>query len=134
LDNITFQNNLMAAGTYNIANGGGCGQTANTFFALLNNCINGTTVTWTVDHNAEFNWNSGTLGAGWPTNGSGLGNFFYTNSAGPGFTNYNSGNSNFAPQNYILTSGSPLHNAGSDGKDLGADIPTLITKISGVRQ
>jgi len=133
-DHIVFQNNLMAAGQYNIANAGACGQTSGNFFTNLNSCINGTTVTWTVDHNGEFNWASGTWGAGWPTNGSGAGNFFYTGTAGPQFTAFGTGDSGMNPNNYILLNTSPLHLAGSDGKDIGADINALTTETAGVVQ
>jgi len=136
--NLTHQNNVWPYGTYGfvaVGNSGDCESTSNgSFYNALNLCV----TTWTWDHNALFNWNTGnggsTLGRNWPTNGSGLGNFFYTGTSGPGFTNYGTGNSNFNPGNYAITNGSPLHNAGSDGKDLGADIVGLQSKIAGVRQ
>lgn len=136
LSSWTVQNNIWAYATYgfvDIGNTGGCDtpfDNTNNAYGILNACVTG----YTFDHNAVFNWTGGTLGSKWPTNGSGAGNFFYTNTAGPGFTNYGTGNSNFNPANYELVPSSPLHNAGSDGKDIGADIPTMLTKISGVRQ
>jgi hypothetical protein len=81
-----------------------------------------------------FNWNGGTLGSKWPSNGSGSGNFFFTGNSGVGFTNYGTGNSNFNPGNYAVTTSSQLHNAASDGTDIGADVTTLMKVISGVRQ
>jgi len=108
------------------------------YYAILNACINGTTNTWTADHNGNFNWSTAnlgsTLGAGWPTNGNGAGNSFFIGNTGVGFANYGTGDSGFNPANYQLNPSSPLHNAGSDGKDLGADIVTLQGKIAGVRQ
>lgn len=136
MTNFTFQNNIWAYATYGfgiIGNPNGCDTPfgfTNNAFGILNACV--TTYTW--DHDAVFNWNGGTLGSKWPTNGSGQGNFFYGNALGPGFTNYGTGDSSFNPSNYQLTSSSPLHNAGSDGKDIGADIVTLQQKIAGVRQ
>lgn len=131
--NFTYQNNIANNAQYGVGanpSTGGCdGSGGATFYFLLTNCATG----WTADHNAVFNM-SGVLGSGWPTNGSGAGNFFYNNTAGPGFVNYGTGDSGFNPGNYSLTSSSPLHNAASDGTDLGADITTLQTKISGVRQ
>ena len=133
----TFQNNIFYYGNFGVGSNpsiSGC-STTNSFFQILNSCMG--VGGWTADHNAVFNWllsSNSVLGNTWPTNGSGLGNFFYTGTAGPGFTNYGTGNSNFNPSNYQLTGASPLHNAGSDGKDLGADIVTLQSKIAGVRQ
>jgi hypothetical protein len=131
--NLVMQNNIWPYGNFgfvSVGNSSSCdGVAGGNFFTALNNCV----TSHTVDHDAGFNW-LGTLGAHWPTNGSGLGNFFYTGTAGPGFTNYGTGNSNFNPSNYRLLISSPLHNAGSDGHDLGPDITTLLSKISGVRQ
>jgi hypothetical protein len=140
LDRIVFQDNLMSLGQYGAlpGTGGGCDQPGQQLYTVLNNCVNGTTHTWTFDHNANFNWdtaNSGsTLGAGFPTNGSGAGNWFYTGSSTPQFASYGTGDSGFNPANYQLLSTSPLHNAASDGTDVGVDVPTLLMKIAGVRQ
>jgi hypothetical protein len=133
--NLTIQNNLWAYGNYGwvgVGGSGGCDQQANgIFYNALNNCVSN----WTVDHNAVFNWNGGsTLGANWPTNGSGTGNYFVTGTSSLSFTSYGTGNSNFNPGNYALTSSSPVHNAASDGTDIGADINTVLSVISGVRQ
>jgi len=136
LHNWTMQDNIWPFGTYgfmDIGNTGGCDtpySVGNNAYAILNACVSN----YTVDHNAVFNWNSTTLGSKWPTNGAGSGNFFFTGTNGPGFTNYGSGNSGFNPANYVITTSSPLHNAASDGKDLGADIPTLLSAIAGVRE
>ncbi len=145
--NWTIQDNIFPYGIYGvIANpsSGGCTSTAdnsNKFWLLLTGCVTG----WTADHNALFDLR-GIRGAGWPTDGNGLGNFFYcgtatwTNCASPnpitypGFTNYGTGDSGFNPSNYRILTSSPLHNAGSDGKDVGADIATLTTAIAGVRE
>ena len=53
---------------------------------------------------------------------------FLTPLASVGFTNYNNGLNG----NYLLLSTSPLHNAASDGKDVGADMATLSQKIANV--
>jgi hypothetical protein len=69
LDRIVFQDNLVSLGQYGSLPGtaSGCDQTGQKLYTVLNNCVNGTTHTWTFDHNAHFNWdtaNSGsTLGA-----------------------------------------------------------------------
>ena len=132
--NFTYQNNLGSNASYGVIpnpSTGGCdGSGGASFYYLLTNCVTG----WTADHNAVFNWGSGTLGGGWPTTGSGSGNFFFTGTSSVGFTNYGTGDSGFNPGNYALTSSSPLSNAASDGTDLGADVATLLTKIAGVRR
>ena len=136
MHNITMQNNIWAFGNYgwgDIGSSGGCDAPyafTNSAYAILNACVSN----YTVDHNAVFNWNGGALGSKWPGNGSGSGNFFFTGTSGIGFTNYGTGNSGFNPTNYVLGTASPLHNAASDGQDVGADIATLLTVISGVRR
>ena len=130
----TIQNNIWPQGTYGIdAAGGVCDNpfgASNNAFGLLNACM----TAYTFSYNAIFNATMSPLGKNYPTNGSGAGNFFYSSATGFGFTNYNNGNSNFTPANYQLTSGSPLHNAGTDGKDLGVDISGLSARIAGVRE
>jgi hypothetical protein len=44
------------------------------------------------------------------------------------FVNYNNG----IGGNYQLLPSSPYKNAGSDGKDLGADIDTILSETAGV--
>jgi hypothetical protein len=60
----------------------------------------------------------------WPA-----GNYFPATPAAVGFTNYNNGNGG----NYQLLSSSPYKNAGTDGKDLGADIVGLNKALAGVQ-
>lgn len=134
--NFTLQNNIWSYANFgwgNIGNTNGCDTPfgfSNNAYSILQACV----TNWTADHNAVFNWNGGTLGAKWPTDGKGAGNFFVNGSAGVGFVNYGTGDSGFNPGNYQLTAISRFHNAASDGKDLGADIPALLQAISGVRQ
>ena len=124
----TIQDNIWPYGNYGvgpIGNGHGCdtrfGFGSNDFTGILSACVSD----WKLDHNAVFNWGGGH----WPN-----GNTFFKNAGQVKFADYRDGNSDFNPGNYALTSSSPLHNAGSDGRDVGADIPTLLSKISGVRQ
>jgi hypothetical protein len=145
--NFTVQNNVMAFGSnsgwVNPGTAGGCAQSnQSSLFNALNACAS----SYTWDHNAIFNV-AGTLGANWPTNGSGLGNWFFpgpgtvtykdntgaTQTGSIGFTNYGSGDSLINPGNYAITNAAPIHNAATDGTNLGADISTLITKIDNVR-
>src|ERR1700743_2736176 len=59
----------------------------------------------------------------WP-----VGNLFPLNTAAVKFVSYNNGNGG----NYQLQSTSPYKNAGTDGKDLGADITTINSMIKNV--
>jgi hypothetical protein len=128
MHNWTIQDNIWAYGNYGvgpIGNGHGCdasfGWGANNFRGLLTACVS----QWKADHNAVFNWQGGS----WPS-----GNNSYKNPGQIKFVDYRDGNSDFNPGNYALSPTSPLHNAGSDGRDVGADITILLQKISGVRQ
>ena len=133
MHNWTLQNNIWPYGNYGvgpIGSGHGCDTRfswgTNNLFGILTSCVSN----WKADHNAVFNWKSGS----WPTNGSGKGNFFYENANGVKFKDYSGGNSDFNPGNYALMPSSPLHNAATDGRDLGADTGTLLQKISDVRE
>ena len=59
----------------------------------------------------------------WPAD-----NLFPSSAADVQFVNYNNGNGG----NYQLKSTSPYKNAGTDGKDLGADIIGLQAALAGV--
>jgi hypothetical protein len=59
----------------------------------------------------------------WPS-----GNFFPATASAVQFVNYNNGNGG----NYQLLSTSPYRNAGTDGKDLGADVGTILSETTGV--
>lgn len=120
---LTWQDNIISNAQYGVGSNPsltGC-STTNTLTQILSACVTG----WTVDHNAVFGVTS--LGS-WP-----VGNIPVADAAHVGFVNYGTGDSGFNPGNYALTSSSPLHNAASDGRDIGADINTLLTKIAGVR-
>ena len=60
----------------------------------------------------------------WPT-----GNYLPASATAVGFTSYNNANGG----NYKLLSTSRYHNAGTDGKDLGADVTAVNSHISGVQ-
>ena len=59
----------------------------------------------------------------WPTK-----NMFAKTITAVGFTDFNGGNGG----NYELLPSSPYKNAGTDGKDLGADIVGLESELTGV--
>ena len=142
---FVMQNNLFPNAQYGVGSNpslAGC-STTNSFFQILGACMTG----WTVDHNAVFEWPSNVAaGASWPTDGKGTGNWFYCGTgaawtvcgsnpptAVAGFVNYGTGDSNFTPTNYALDPNSPLHNAGSNGRDIGADTQAVANAINGVR-
>jgi hypothetical protein len=125
MSNWTIQNNIIPNGNYAAVGAGGCNNGFSTPAAMLAACIS----PLTFDHNVIM----GGTATGWPTAGKGLKNFFATPNTVQ-FTKFNGGNSDFNPQNYILQNSSPYHLAGSDRKDMGADIPTLQAKIAGARQ
>ncbi|PYX72540.1 MAG: hypothetical protein DMG78_12055, partial [Acidobacteria bacterium] len=64
-----------------------------------------------------------------PPNKYPAGNYFPAAASAVGFVNYN----NSIGGDYHLRSSSPYKNAGSDGKDLGADMNALDAAIAGVR-
>jgi hypothetical protein len=66
--------------------------------------------------------------AGYPSTTWPSGNFFPASVSVVQFTNYNNGNGG----NYELLPSSPYKNAGTDGKDLGADIVGLQSALVGV--
>jgi len=137
MHNWTVQNNIWSNANFGVQSmqnsPTACDAGINTgkLFPILQNCIS----TWTWDHNAVFNWNQGALGTNWPTNGTGAGNLFTVGLGSPSwFTGYGTGDSNFNPSNYLANPSGPLHHAASDGADVGADIPALLSQIAGVRQ
>jgi hypothetical protein len=82
-------------------------------------CFNG----YGFNHNALIGTSGNYPTSTWPT-----GNFFPASTAAVQFVNYNNGNGG----DYRLQASSPYKNAGSDGKDLGADINAIQSAISGV--
>jgi hypothetical protein len=128
MHNWTMQDNIFPFGNYGvgpIGNSRGCDQGipwgSNDFRRLLSACV----TNWKVDHNAVFNWQGGS----WPP-----GNSTYKNPGQLKFNNYQTGDSGFNPGNYALTSASPMHNAASDRRDLGANVEELVSKIASVRE
>ena len=104
-DQFDFRDNLLSNGGY-----GFTGTGTNTGTATLNAYY----TNYTFTQNAIIG-GSGT----YPAN-----NFFPSNNAAIGFVD-------FAGGNYALTSASSLHNAASDGTDVGANIAAITAAISG---
>jgi hypothetical protein len=122
IPNFTFTNSLVTVGTYPIwSTGGGTANCA--YYDVPLTTFNACFSPYTFTDNGLIADPSGYPSSSWPS-----GNFFPATASAVQFTNYNNGNAG----NYQLLSGSPYKNAGTDGKDLGADIAGLQSALSGV--
>ncbi len=120
--NFVYTNNLVNAGKSPTQTTGG--GTANCAYAgvpniVLPKCFS----TYRFSHNAIAGTPTNRPPSQYPT-----GNFFPASMAAVDFLNYADANGG----NYQLSNSSPYKNAGSDGKDLGADIEALNAAIAGV--
>lgn len=104
-DQFDFRDNILSKGDFGFKGSGTNEGTAT---------LNGHFTNHTFTNNAVIG-SSGT----YPAN-----NFFPSDNAAVGFVN-------FAGGNYALTSTSSLHNAASDGTDVGANIAAIAAAISG---
>ena len=120
--NVTFTNSIFYAGQYPIWSTGG-GATNCAYYdkplTTLDSCFG----TQSFQNNAVIASPSAFPPSLWPT-----GNFFPASPSVVQFVNYNNGNGG----NYELLSTSPYHHAGTDGKDLGADVSTIQSETAGV--
>jgi len=122
MNDFVFTNNIVNAGTSPTQTTGG--GTANCAYyqaptVSLPACFS----TYSFTHNAIIATPSNFPSSKYP-----VGNFFPASNAAVGFLNYQGGNGG----NYELQPGSPYKNAGTDGKDLGADIGAIQSETSGV--
>jgi len=118
IPNWTYTNNIVTinAGSA-ILNSGSSGCSDNTIdnAVKLGECFS----PYTMNDNVLIG------GSGpWP-----IGNYLPASPAAVRFVNYNNANGG----DYRVLSTSPYHNAGTDGKDLGADIAAVNSHISGVQ-
>ncbi len=121
MKNFVYTNNITNAGSAPTKTvGGGPSNCAykDTPIIVLPNCFQ----PYTFSHNAIVATPSNYPPAQYPA-----GNFFPSAST-VDFVNYNDGNEG----NYQLRNSSPYKNAGTDGKDLGADVDAVEEKIAGV--
>jgi hypothetical protein len=121
MSNFVFTNSIVNAGPYPVWSTGG-GGTANCAvhdspLTTFNACFS----SYTFSTNAIIATNYPT--STWPS-----GNFFPASAAAVQFVNYNGGNGG----NYQLQASSPYKGAGTDGKDLGADVDAVDSAIAGV--
>jgi hypothetical protein len=121
IPNIGFTNNLLLSGRYPIWNDGGDNPCANSVYPKqnLDNCF----ASYAFTTNGIISDPEQYPPSKWPAN-----NMFPANPDAVQFVNYDGGNGG----DYHLLSSSPYKNAGSDGKDLGADIDTILADTDGV--
>jgi hypothetical protein len=122
MKNLVFTNNIVSAGTNATQTTGG--GTANcAYYSAPLTSLGACFQPYTFSHNAVIATPSNHPPSVYPS-----GNFFPATASAVNFVNYNQGNGG----NYHLLSTSPYKNAGTDGKDLGADVNALDAAIAGV--
>ncbi|HSY91272.1 MAG TPA: putative Ig domain-containing protein [Candidatus Binatus sp.] len=120
--NVTFTNNIFYAGQYPVWSTGG-GVTNCAYYDKPVTTLDACFGTHSFGRNAVIASPSAFPPTVWPS-----GNFFPATSSALQFVNYSNANGG----NYHLLSTSPYHNAGTDGKDLGADVSTILSETVGV--
>lgn len=119
---FVFTNNLVVTGRYPVwSAGGGLRSCAakGTPAQKINKCFR----TYTFSNNALIGTPDAFPPSSWPAK-----NFFPADPQAAGMADYNDG----VDGNYQLQPNSRYHNAGTDGRDLGADIPGLNAALQGV--
>jgi hypothetical protein len=120
MTNISITNSIFSAGTYPIWSTGG-GPTNCAYFDKPLTTFNACFSRPSFASNAVIA--SPYAPSLWPS-----GNSFAATANAMQFVYYNNGNGG----NYQLISTSPYRNAGTDGKDLGADVGTILSETTGV--
>ncbi len=123
MPNFTFTNSLVNAGLYPIWSTGSDGSSNCAYHDQPNTTITACFTNWIFATNGLIAVPNNSPSSSWPA-----GNLFPANVAAVQFVNYNNGNGG----DYHLLSTSPYKNAGTDGKDLGADIDMIQTLTAGV--
>ncbi len=117
--NISLNNSISAAGVYPVWSTGGATNCAYYDKPLItfNACFN----PYSFAHNAIIGSSSNYPPSLWPPS-----TFFPPNASAAQFVDYKNGNGG----DYHLLPSSPYKNAGTDGKDLGADVDAILVKIA----
>ena len=122
MQGLVFTNNIINAGTAPTkTTGGGTDNCA--YLGIPTVVLPGCFQSYTFTHNAIVATPSNYPPGRYPS-----GNFFPGSASSVGFVNYANGNGG----DYHLHSNSPYKNAGTDGKDLGADIDAIAAATAGV--
>jgi hypothetical protein len=119
---FVFTNNLVMTGRYPLWSSGG-GRTSCAAIGTPAQKVKKCFSTNTFKNNVLIGTPDAFPPSSWPS-----GNFFPTDPDKAGITNYDGGING----DYSLQPGSPYKNAGTDGKDLGADIAGLNAALDGV--
>jgi hypothetical protein len=124
MQNFAFTNSIVNAGAYPVWSTGDGGSANCAFYdsplTTFNACFSG----YSFVANAIIASPTGSPAAKWPSVNS-----FPATAAAVQFANYNGGNGG----DYHLQASSPYRGAGTDGKDLGADVETVNSAIAGVQ-
>jgi hypothetical protein len=117
---FVFTNNLVVTGRYPVWSAFGVPDCAipSVPTTVMKSCFS----SYAFSKNGLISAPSTFSASSWPS-----GNFFPSLTAVQ-FVNYKNGNGG----DYRLLSSSPYHNAGSDGKDLGADVNAILSATAGV--
>lgn len=114
--NINWTNSIIPTGRYPAwASENGCGDKANSPKEHFDQCFN----PYKIDGNLIINSAITKPGVAWPD-----GNSFPADVAAV----------HYDPKTYELLHNSPYKGKGTDGRDPGADIPTLLAAVAGVRE
>jgi hypothetical protein len=121
MKNFVFTNSVVSAGTYPVWSTGGGGMAncaaRNSPLSTFDACFS----SYTFAANAIIGAPSSAPAGKWPAK-----NFFPASAAAVRFANYNGGNGG----DYHLQPSSPYKGAGTDGKDLGADVDAVDMAIA----
>ena len=118
---VTITNNLFSAGIYPVWSTGGTANCA--YWDKPITTFNACFASNPFSSNAVITTPASFPASTWPS-----GNFFPASAATVQFVNYNNGNGG----DYHLLPSSPYKAAGTDGKDLGADVDAVLFNIAGV--
>ncbi|HVI09033.1 MAG TPA: Ig domain-containing protein [Candidatus Binatia bacterium] len=124
MSNFIFTNSIVNAGAYPVWSSGSGGKANCAYHNSPATTFNACFSSYSMTSSAMIAVPSNSPTSSWPA-----GNFFPASATAVQFVNYNGGNGG----DYHLQPTSPYKNAGSDGKDLGADVDAIDSAIAGVQ-